>query len=79
MTDKPQEEMIRLLYQAVIGIPENPEDNGLIGDVADIKELITTQNGKIRRNEVRSKVNQGVIGTMISLLIAIFTKIVGLW
>ena len=46
---KNQLEMIQELYQAVIGIPENPNSNGLIGDLAEVKRDIKEQNGKVRK------------------------------
>ena len=72
MADKTQREMIQELYQAVIGIPENPDENGLVGDV---KKL----NGKVRSNEVRSKVNQGAIASLASGVVAGISKLLGMW
>ena len=51
MVPKTQKELLQELSQAVIGIPENPDDNGLIGDIRDVKKLILDQNTRIRRNE----------------------------
>ena len=76
MTEKPQKDMIRELYQAVIGIKENPDDNGLIGDVKEVSDKLDRMNGRVRGNEVRSKVNQGLFG---SGVIGVITKILGWW
>ena len=65
MTEKTQKEMIAELYQAVIGIPENPNDNGLIGTVCSIEKKLDVVNGRTRANETRSKVNRWAIGSMI--------------
>ena len=64
MVDKSQEQMVAELYQAIVGIMESPNDNGLIGDIAQISDKLDLLNGRVRGNEVRSKVNQGIIGTI---------------
>ena len=64
MTEKTQREMIQELYQAVIGIPENSSDNGLIGDIAEIKTQVQITNGRTRSNETRSKINRWAIGVV---------------
>ena len=50
MSTKSQEEMIRELYQCVIGLPDNPADNGLIGDIDDIKKLMVGQANYVTEN-----------------------------
>ena len=56
MPEKTSKEMVQSLYQAVVGIAENADENGLIGDIADIKELLQTQNKRISKAE--GKVNK---------------------
>ena len=62
--EKTQKEMIAELYQVVVGLPENPYDNGLVGDIRCIGQKIDALNGRVRGNEVRSKVNQGILGAI---------------
>ncbi len=60
MPDKTQKEMTQELYQAVIGLPENPEENGLIGDVKELVKVIKEQNGRIRKNSKLIYIGYGV-------------------
>ena len=53
MTAKSPEAMLQELYQAVVGIPNNSDDNGMIGDFKDFKALLIKQNDRIRKNEQR--------------------------
>ena len=48
--------ILQELRQAVIGITDNAEDNGIIGDVKDIKEILTSQNKRIGKSE--GKINK---------------------
>ena len=66
MADKTQREMIQELYQAVVGIPGSPIDNGLIGDIQEIKQQVQITNGRTRANETRSKINRWAIGVISS-------------
>ena len=50
MREPTQRDLLREIHQVVIGLPDNPEANGLIGDMAEIKQLLVTQNGSIREN-----------------------------
>jgi len=78
-TEKETRQMIVELYQAVIGIPENPKENGLIGKVEAIGEKLDIVNGRTRANEIRSKVNQAIIGMTILGAGGGITKILDLW
>jgi len=77
MTEKAQKEMIRELHQVVIDIHGNPEDNGLIGVVKEIDKKLDTLSGRVRGNEVRSKVNQGILGSFGAAIMGLIGKILG--
>lgn len=62
MAEKTQREMLHELYQAVVGIPDNSDDNGLIGDVKELIKAVKIQNGRISKNRL-------MIVSLISLLI----------
>ena len=79
MSEKTSEEMVKELYQAVVGIKDNPGDNGLIGDIRDISKKLDIVNGRTRANEIRSKVNQAIIGITILGAGGGITKIMDLW
>jgi len=55
-------------------------ENGFEGDIPEIKERLEKVNGKVRGNEVRSKVNQTVLFLGVPSIISVLvTKIKGLW
>ena len=64
MTQQTQEEILAEVHQALLGVPDNPNENGLIGIVGKIDAKLDVLNGRVRGNEVRSKVNQSIIGTL---------------
>jgi len=61
MTDKTQKEMIQELRQAIVGIDDNPDDNGLIGEFKEVKELLKEQNKRIGKNEGKVSKLQGIL------------------
>ena len=72
-----QRNMILRLHQAVIGIEDNPEENGLIGDVADIKKLLTPQNERIATVE-RSVSRIKGVGVGIGAVVALAGATIGI-
>ena len=48
-------------------------------DHKEIKETLATLNGKVRGNEVRSKVNQALISVLLLGFGAGITKLVDIW
>lgn len=77
MNEVQRDRLTQETHQAVVGIP-GTDDKGLVGDFKDMKDDIRRLNGKVRRNEVRSKVNQG-IGTLLLSGVVWLAKYVGLW
>lgn len=71
-----QKEMISQVHQAVIGIPDNDDENGLIGDVADIKKHLKEQNSRIGRTE-RSVSRIKGIGAGVAVVITLAGVVVG--
>ena len=60
------DDMVRMLYQVIIGLPDNSQDNGMIGDVKEILKHLETLNGQVHTNTTFRK-----IGTFISCSIVI--------
>lgn len=63
MAGKTQGEMIKELHTVVLGIP-NTDEGGLIGDVKEMKVLIQTTNGCVRRNTTRIWFLFGIVVTL---------------
>jgi len=81
MPEKTQKAMVQELYQAVVGLKDNPDENGLIGDIKQISKKLDLVNGRTRANETRSKINQAILGVIIGGGGATtgITKLLGLW
>lgn len=62
---KTREQKIDLIYQKVVGIESNPDDNGMVGDLKAIKTQLTILNGQVRKNTTFR-----VIGTWVSCALA---------
>jgi len=45
------EKIINEVHQAVLGIPDT-EDNGMVGDLKELKNHVKKQNGRIRKLEI---------------------------
>ena len=71
------EKDIAIIKQAVVGIPENPEENGLIGDCAEMKSRLKKLNGDVALNTTARKIGAwfaGIVGAgMIALVVGLLT------
>lgn len=65
-------------HQALLGI-KGTDDNGLVGDVKEMKSEMKKLNGKVQGNTIRSKVNQAIIGLTILGAGGGITKVLDLW
>ncbi len=54
------EDTVNKLYTAVCGLDDNPDNNGIFGEIKEIKKLIEKQNGRVRKLEI------AVIGIAVS-------------
>ena len=75
-----QREMLQTLTQVIIGIPGNPDDTGMIGDIKEIKRDIKTQNTRINKIEGKQKFLFGLIagsGTVGGLIGSALNKVFG--
>jgi len=68
------------LHQVIIGIKENPVDNGLIGDVAEILEHLKTLNGQVHTNTTFRKIGTWVsCALVVALLSILVNSVYKLW
>jgi len=79
MKQTERDETLLALYQAVVGIPDNPSENGVLGEVREVKSLLNDLNGRVRTNTVWRKAHTWAIGLVGSALVALLTKLQGLW
>ena len=63
------------LKTALVGI-EGTEDNGIVGDVKEIKKSLGKVKIDVAKNTTWRKAGMGIIGSLITVLIS---KLQGLW
>jgi hypothetical protein len=68
------EQMVRELYQAVIGIKDTA-DTGMIGDIKDIKSHLAKLNGQVVSNTMFRKIGTWVACALITGLISVCVKL----
>ena len=73
--EKTEKQMIYEVYQAVVGIDRNPEDNGILGDVKDIKAHLVKLNDQVGKNTMFRKIGTWLTGIMIVALVNILIKL----
>ena len=77
---KTNKEMIQELYQVIIGIKNNPDDNGMIGDIKNIEKHLATLNGQVRTNTTFRVIGTWLSCSMVLTLLSIITGfILKLW
>ena len=78
MSQKTTDQMIAELHQVVIGIPENPQENGMVGKMEDIDKHLRQLNGQVGTNTLFRKVGTWITCAMVTailtLIVALFVK-----
>ena len=74
LTPEQRDQYLIELKTAVIGI-EGTEDDGLVGDVKDVKAELKRLNGSVRTNTTFRKIGTWVGSTVVLLIIATCVKI----
>ena len=72
--------MLQTLTQVIIGIPNNPDETGMIGDIKEIKRDIKAQNSRVNKIEGKQKFLYGLIvgsGTFGGIVGSIMSRIFG--
>ena len=75
-----QREMLQILTQVIIGIPNSPDENGMIGDIKEIKQDIKRQNGRVNKIEGKQKFLYGLVagsGAVGGLVGSVISKVFG--
>ena len=62
-----KKDILQELYQAVVGIPENPDENGLIGKVDDLIVAVKAQNNRVGKVEQKVSKIWGIIIASVAL------------
>lgn len=75
MVEITEPEMIRQLHQAVMGLKDNPSDNGIIGDIREIKNHLATLNGQVARNTMFRKLGTWLTCALVISLLGLLVKL----
>ena len=70
-----RDKLLFQVHQAVLGVP-NTDDNGLRGDIKEIKKHLRELNGQVRTNTVFRKIctwlSAAIVAGLISLAVRLF-------
>ena len=79
MKAQERDELLVELKTAMLGV-RNTEDNGMVGDIKEIKAHLTIINGDVNRNTIWRKIHTKTISSIITVIVGIIiTKARGLW
>jgi hypothetical protein len=73
---KTTDQMIKETYQAVVGIPENPCDNGLLGKCTEMEEHLKELNGQVKKNTTFRIIGTWISCALIAGIITILVNVV---
>lgn len=68
-----QREMIEQVFQVVLGVQSNPDENGLVGDVKEVLKLLKELNGSVRTNTTWRKAHTWAIGFLSLVVVALLS------
>ncbi len=79
MKPSQRDDLIRETHQALLGI-KGTEDNGLIGDFKELKDVVIKQNGAITKNTLNVKWIRIIGGTFFTgSTLALLFKLLGVY
>ena len=79
MKAQERDELLVELKTAMLGV-RNTEDNGMVGDIKEIKAHLTIINGDVNQNTIWRKIHTKTISGIITVIAGIIiTKARGLW
>lgn len=74
-----RDKLIQQIHQSLYGV-ENTEDNGMAGDVKEIKACLSNVKNDVSKNTAWRKDSKKITGSFFTLIIgAIITKVQGWW
>lgn len=83
--NKGENKVLDKLAQAVIGMPDNPDDNGMVGDIKEIEKHLKELNGSVSRNvstisklESTAHMLKWSVGGLMLLIIAVIGCVIAL-